>query len=101
MIALVASRTSDADPKPGAALDAIERMGVRETFTKDEEVYGQEEPVERIYRVVSGAVRTIRLLGDGRRQVGESISPATFSALSPGPIIASRRSPSPTALSCP
>ena len=85
MIALVASRTSDADPKPGAALDAIERMGVRETFTKDEEVYGQEEPVERIYRVVSGAVRTIRLLGDGRRQVGEFYFPGDIFGLEPGP----------------
>ena len=40
------------------------------TFAKDEEIYGQEEEADLIYRVVSGVVRTARFLSDGRRQVG-------------------------------
>jgi CRP/FNR family nitrogen fixation transcriptional regulator len=41
------------------------------SFAKDEEVYAQEEDADLIYRVVSGVVRTTRLLSDGRRQVGD------------------------------
>ena len=48
----------------------LDRAGVRMTFAKDEEIYGQEEEAELIYRVVSGVVRTTRFLSDGRRQIG-------------------------------
>jgi CRP/FNR family transcriptional regulator, nitrogen fixation regulation protein len=51
--------------------EAMDRLGVRMTFAKDEEVYAQEEDADLIYRVVSGVVRTTRLLSDGRRQVGD------------------------------
>jgi CRP/FNR family nitrogen fixation transcriptional regulator len=70
---------------PGVALAAIERLGVREAFAKDEEIYGQAEPVERVYRVISGAVRTTRLLSDGRRQVGEFYFPGDVFGLETGP----------------
>jgi CRP/FNR family nitrogen fixation transcriptional regulator len=85
MIALAATRAFAASHAPAAALDAIERMGVRDDYAKDKEIYGQEEPVERIYRVVSGAVRTTRLLGDGRRQVAEFYFPGDIFGLEPGP----------------
>jgi CRP/FNR family nitrogen fixation transcriptional regulator len=52
------------------AIDPMERMGVRLAFAKDEEIYGQDEDADLIYRVVRGAVRTTRLLSDGRRQIG-------------------------------
>ncbi len=68
-----------------AAIDAIERLGVRETFAKDEEIYGQAEPVQRVYRVIRGAVRTTRLLSDGRRQVGEFYFPGDVFGLETGP----------------
>ena len=38
-------------------------------FGRNEEIYGEEEPAEFVYRLVSGAVRTTRILGDGKRQV--------------------------------
>ena len=38
-------------------------------FGRNEEVYGEDEPAEFLYQVVSGAVRTYRMLDDGRRQV--------------------------------
>ncbi len=69
----------------GAALAVIERLGTRESVTKDAEIYVQSEPVERIYRVVSGAVRTTRLLSDGRRQVGEFYFPGDVFGLETGP----------------
>lgn len=40
------------------------------TYRKDEEIYGEDEPAEYVYQVVRGAVRTYKLLSDGRRQIG-------------------------------
>jgi CRP/FNR family transcriptional regulator, nitrogen fixation regulation protein len=38
-------------------------------FTRNAEVYGEDEPAEYIYQVICGGVRTCRLLDDGRRQI--------------------------------
>lgn len=38
-------------------------------YHKDEEIYGEGESADHIYKVVSGAVRTYKLLPDGRRQI--------------------------------
>jgi CRP/FNR family nitrogen fixation transcriptional regulator len=46
-------------------------LGVRMQFAADEEIYAQEEDADLFYQVVRGSVRTIRLLSDGRRQVGD------------------------------
>lgn len=51
--------------------DLMSRIGVRMTFSKDEEIYGQGENAELIYRVVSGTVRTSRFMPDGRRPIGD------------------------------
>jgi CRP/FNR family transcriptional regulator, nitrogen fixation regulation protein len=40
------------------------------TYKKDEEIYGEDESAEYVYQVISGAVRSYRLLSDGRRQIG-------------------------------
>jgi CRP/FNR family transcriptional regulator, nitrogen fixation regulation protein len=40
------------------------------SYRKDEEIYGEDEPAEYVYQVVQGAVRTYKLLSDGRRQIG-------------------------------
>ena len=39
-------------------------------YHKDEEIFGEDEPTEFVYQVVRGAVRTYKLLSDGRRQIG-------------------------------
>jgi CRP/FNR family nitrogen fixation transcriptional regulator len=44
--------------------------GAQFTYGADEEIYGEGEPAEFIYKVVSGAVRSYKLLADGRRQIG-------------------------------
>ena len=38
-------------------------------YARDVEVYGEGEPSEYFYMVVSGAVRTYKMLVDGRRQI--------------------------------
>src|ERR1700757_2601164 len=40
------------------------------TYRKDEEIYGEDEPAEYVYQVIRGAVRTYKMLSDGRRQIG-------------------------------
>lgn len=44
-------------------------QGTRLHFRRNEEVFGQGEAADYVYRVVSGAVRTIRFSSDGRRQI--------------------------------
>lgn len=40
------------------------------THKKGTEIYGEEEPAEYVYQVKTGAVRSYKLLSDGRRQIG-------------------------------
>ena len=39
-------------------------------YSKGAEIYGEAEPAEYIYQVIEGAVRSHKLLSDGRRQIG-------------------------------
>jgi CRP/FNR family nitrogen fixation transcriptional regulator len=40
------------------------------TYKKGTEIYGEKEPAKYVYQVKSGAVRSYKLLSDGRRQIG-------------------------------
>ena len=40
------------------------------TYKKGTEIYGEQEPADYAYQVKSGAVRSYKLLSDGRRQIG-------------------------------
>lgn len=44
-------------------------IGAQMRFARNTEVYGEDEPAEYLYQVISGAVRTYRMLDDGRRQI--------------------------------
>src|SRR5579862_954099 len=56
---------------PEAPVIAIHaRFGASESsFGKDEEIYGEREPADCIFEVISGAVRSYKVLSDGRRQI--------------------------------
>ena len=54
--------------RPGA--DVIELMGTVMPFARNSEIYGENEPAEYLYKVISGTVRTYKVLVDGRRQIG-------------------------------
>jgi CRP/FNR family nitrogen fixation transcriptional regulator len=45
-------------------------LGVPMLYARDTEIYGEDEEAEFVYQVVSGAVRTYKILSDGRRQIG-------------------------------
>jgi CRP/FNR family nitrogen fixation transcriptional regulator len=58
---------------------------VREfSYKKDEEIYGEDEPAEYVYQVIRGAVRTYKLLSDGRRQIGAFHLPGDVFGLESG-----------------
>jgi CRP/FNR family transcriptional regulator, nitrogen fixation regulation protein len=54
------------------------------SYSKDEEIYGEGEPAEYVYQVIRGAVRTCKLLNDGRRQIGTFHLPGDVFGLEPG-----------------
>jgi CRP/FNR family nitrogen fixation transcriptional regulator len=58
-------RTNGGEPLFGAP----ELMGARMSFSRNAEIYGEEEPADYLYQVLSGAVRICKMLDDGRRQV--------------------------------
>jgi CRP-like cAMP-binding protein len=39
-------------------------------FARNTEIYGENEPADYFYKVLSGTVRTYKVLSDGRRQIG-------------------------------
>jgi len=45
-------------------------MGTSMSFARNAEIYGENEPAEYLYKLVSGSVRTSKTLNDGRRQIG-------------------------------
>jgi CRP/FNR family nitrogen fixation transcriptional regulator len=60
-------------PRPapaGGGFGAMELMGSQMIFNPDEEIFGEGEPANYVYKVVKGAVRTYKILCDGRRQIG-------------------------------
>jgi CRP-like cAMP-binding protein len=46
-----------------------EFVGTPLAYAREEEIFGDGEEAESVYRVVQGAVRTLKILSDGRRQV--------------------------------
>jgi CRP-like cAMP-binding protein len=57
-------------PVPLSTQSAIELMGAPMPFSRNAEIYGENEPAEYLYKVISGTVRTYKVLNDGRRQIG-------------------------------
>ena len=39
-------------------------------YRKGSEIYGEKEPADYVYQITAGAVRSYKLLSDGRRQIG-------------------------------
>ncbi len=64
-------------PATGKSVDAAEArlsetmrlMGATMSFARNSEIFGEDEPADYLYKVISGCVRTYRILSDGRRQI--------------------------------
>jgi CRP/FNR family nitrogen fixation transcriptional regulator len=80
-------------PNPAVARGArieivpgLDLPGFVMAFARNEEIFGAEEPAELVYKVVSGAVRTTRILSDGRRQIGGFFLRGDTFGLQQGPV---------------
>lgn len=62
----------------------IHVIGVTRAYGRDQAVFGEGEPADYIYKVVSGAVRSLRLLADGRRQIADFYFPGDVFGVEPG-----------------
>lgn len=63
---------------------SIAMMGALMPFARDAEIYGESEPADCLYKVVSGAVRTYKVLNDGRRQISSFYLPGEIFGLEVG-----------------
>jgi CRP/FNR family nitrogen fixation transcriptional regulator len=70
-------RITDRTPRPNTLSDIGITSGSNPivsltefTYKKGTEIYGEKEPAEYVYQVKEGAVRSYKLLSDGRRQIG-------------------------------
>ena len=73
---------SSGNPRPLG--NSIEMMGAPMPFARNAEIYGENEPAEYLYKVVSGSVRTYKVLNDGRRQIGAFYLPGDMFGLEVG-----------------
>jgi CRP/FNR family nitrogen fixation transcriptional regulator len=62
----------------------IEIMGAPMSFPRNGEIYGESEPADYLYKIVSGTVRTYKVLTDGRRQIGGFYVPGDIFGLETG-----------------
>jgi len=47
-------------------------------YARNVEIFGEQEPVQYLYKIMEGAVRTCRVLTDGRRQIAGFYLPGEF-----------------------
>jgi CRP/FNR family transcriptional regulator, nitrogen fixation regulation protein len=75
-------------PVPSVApqTGTIELMGACMWFAANEEIYGENEPADYLFKVVSGTVRTYKVLVDGRRQIGAFHLPGDIFGLETGDV---------------
>jgi len=73
MVARNSLRHSDRIAPPPAFVSlggAIELIGTPMPFARNAEIYFESESADYLYKVVSGVVRTSKVLANGRRQIG-------------------------------
>ena len=64
-------------------------MGVPMRFARNADIYGEDEPAEYLYQVISGTVRAYRMLDDGRRQISAFYLPGDIFGVEAGEMHAS------------
>lgn len=63
--------------------DDIRLLGATLHVSRDQEVFGEGEPADQVYKVVRGAVRGFRVLSDGRRQICDFYLPGDVFGIEP------------------
>jgi CRP/FNR family nitrogen fixation transcriptional regulator len=66
----VATRALDGASEREPLEQTMHLMGATMSYPRNMEIFGENEPADYLYKVVSGTVRTYKILSDGRRQIG-------------------------------
>ena len=75
----------DSRPREGNSLDqTIRLMGAVISYPRNSEIFGESETADYFYKVVTGSVRTYKILSDGRRQIGGFYLPGDIFGLECG-----------------
>ena len=77
------NRLAEVDPDRTRNV-SFESMGVPVSYARNEEIFGDGEPADYVYKVISGAARTYKVLSDGRRQIGAFYLPGEVFGLGVG-----------------
>jgi len=76
-VSVPASAKSGAAPKRDH-LSALQAIGSIAHFARNATIFSEGDDANYFYRVVSGAVRLCKLMGDGRRQIADFLLPDDF-----------------------
>jgi CRP-like cAMP-binding protein len=63
---------------PASPLAALETLGSSLNLRRGQEIYAEGVAAEYCYRLVEGCVRTVKILADGSRQIGDILLPGDF-----------------------
>ena len=66
----VAGQAPRSEIDANALSQSMQLMGAMMAYPRNSEIFGENEPADYLYKVVSGSVRTYKILNDGRRQIG-------------------------------
>jgi len=61
-------------------------MGAAMRFSRNSEIYGENDPADYLYQVISGSVRSYRMLEDGRRQISAFYLPGDVFGVEAGDV---------------
>ncbi|HEV2550644.1 MAG TPA: helix-turn-helix domain-containing protein [Stellaceae bacterium] len=75
------SRPSSPASLSNRELASLDRIGSVVTLRRDQTIFSEGDSARYFYKVVTGAVRSCRLLADGRRHICEFFLPGEFVAL--------------------
>jgi len=70
MLEIVSAYTANAERGELSALNTKRAFWNDFRYCRGAEIFGEAEPADHVYQIKSGAVRTFKLLPDGRRQIG-------------------------------
>jgi CRP/FNR family transcriptional regulator, nitrogen fixation regulation protein len=71
----------DAVAQSHSLAQQIQLMGATMSYPRNAEIFGDKEPADYLYKVISGTVRTYKILNDGRRQIGGFYQPGDIFGL--------------------
>jgi CRP-like cAMP-binding protein len=69
---------------PHMLFGSPELIGIPIAYDRNAEIYGEGETADYVYKVITGAVRTYKVLNDGRRQINAFYLPGDFFGLELG-----------------